>query len=139
MADRSTKAMSMQYVWDDKYDTGNDKIDDQHRMIFEAANVFFAAVKGGKEGAILDRSFELLLHYTNTHFRDEEEYYENIGSSLLASQRIEHRDLIDELREMWREKREGSSDAGLDLDFWMERRLIPHIIEEDTRAQKTTK
>ena len=62
----------MQYEWDDKYDTGNDKIDDQHRMIFEAANVFSAAVKGGKEGAILERSFELLLHYTNTHFSSHE-------------------------------------------------------------------
>jgi hemerythrin len=126
----------MRYDWKTQYGTGDEKIDGQHRMIFEAANVFFDAMKQNKEDAVLDQSFELLLHYTNTHFKDEEVFYERINSSLLDIQRTEHADLIDELREMWREKRQGSSDAATDLDFWMERRLIPHIIEEDTRAQR---
>ncbi|MBT4711335.1 MAG: hemerythrin family protein [Alphaproteobacteria bacterium] len=105
-------------------------------MIFDAANVFVEAVKSGKEDAILDQAFELLINYTNTHFTDEEAYYESIGSSLLATQKVEHEHLLGELREMWYEKRHGSEDAGTDLDHWMERRLVPHIIEEDTRAQK---
>lgn len=127
------------FDWDDEYDTGNDKIDGQHRMIFDAANMLFEAERQGKESAVLDRSFDLLLHYTNTHFRDEEEYYEGIGSSLLKLQKEEHQRLLDELREMWHEKRRGYPDAGKDLDHWMEKRLIPHIIAEDTRAQKSTR
>ena len=126
----------MRYVWGAEYNTGNEKIDDQHRLIFDAANALFAAVKKGTESNILDQSFDLLLKYTNTHFRDEEEYYENIGSSLLKAQQHEHQMLINELRELWHEKRHGSSDAGTDLDYWLEKRLVPHIIAEDTRAQK---
>ena len=129
----------MRYEWSEEYNTGNKKIDEQHRMIFDAANVLFAAVKQGRESVVLDQSFNLLLQYTNTHFRDEEEHYEEIGSTLLKMQKEEHQRLLDELREMWREKRHGSSDAGTDLDHWMERRLIPHIIKEDTRAQKAKK
>lgn len=126
------------FVWDDKYNTGNIRIDDQHRMIFDAANVLFEAVAKRKEDVVLDQSFDLLLQYTNTHFTDEEAHYEAIGSSLLMLQKEEHRQLLDELREMWHEKRHGSADAGVDLEYWMERRLVPHIIEEDTSAQKAT-
>jgi hemerythrin len=129
----------MRYVWEDDFNTGNQKIDDQHRLIFDAANVLFSAVKKGKEENILDQSFDMLLQYTNTHFNDEEEYYEKIGSSLLKAQKDEHQMLINELREIWHEKRHGSSDAGTDLDYWIEKRLIPHIIGEDTRAQKAVK
>ena len=127
----------MQYKWRPEYNTGDQVIDDQHKLIFEAANTFFDAMRHNKEDDILDQSFELLLHYTNTHFKDEENFYQRIASPLLEIQRSEHADLIDELREMWREKRQGSTDAAVDLDFWMERRLVPHIIEEDTRAQKS--
>lgn len=126
----------MRYVWEDTYATGNEKIDDQHRTIFDAANVLFDAVKKSREGEILDQAFDLLLQYTNTHFNDEEDYYREIGSSLLKAQQDEHQQLINELREIWHEKRHGSTDAGTDLDYWMEKRLIPHIIAEDTRAQK---
>ena len=127
----------MRYAWNEKYDTGNKTVDDQHRTIFDAANLFVEAVKSGKEGPILDQASELLINYTNTHFKDEEAYYEAIGSSLLAKQKVEHEQLLDELREMWYEKRHGSENAGTDLDHWMERRLVPHIIEEDTQAQKS--
>ncbi|MFC1673712.1 bacteriohemerythrin [Pseudomonadota bacterium] len=128
----------MRYVWYAKYDTGNDTIDSQHRMIFDAANVFSDAIHTNKEAEIIDKAFDLLLQYTNTHFSDEEQYYEEIGSALLATQKIEHQELINELREIWYEKRHGSKEAGTDLDVWMERRLIPHIISEDTSAQKAT-
>jgi hemerythrin len=127
------------FEWSDDYNTGNAKIDDQHRMIFDAANMLFNAVSQGKESTVLDKSFDLLLQYTNTHFKDEEEYYVKIGSSLLMQQKNEHERLLDELREMWRDKRHGASDSGTDLDHWMERRLIPHIIKEDTSAQRATK
>jgi len=128
----------MQYVWSDDYETGNKKIDDQHRLIFDAANMVSDAVRRGKEDEILNQAFTLLLQYVNTHFSDEEAYYEEIRSSLLRAQKDEHQSLINELREIWYEKRHGSLDAGTDLDYWMEKRLIPHIIAEDTRAQKTT-
>jgi len=127
----------VQYVWDEKYETGNEKIDNQHRLIFDAANMLSDAVVRGKEDEILNKAFDLLLQYVNTHFSDEEAYYEEIGSSLLRAQKDEHQSLINELREIWHEKRHGSTDAGLDLDYWMEKRLVPHIVAEDTRAQKS--
>ncbi len=90
----------MRYVWKDELDTGDKKIDGQHRMIFDAANLLFEAVKQGKEEAVLNQSFNLLLQYVNTHFSNEEIYYEEIRSTLLASQKDEHQKLINELREI---------------------------------------
>lgn len=126
----------MDFIWQQQYDTGNEKIDQQHRMIFNAANMFVTAIRNNNENEILDQAFDLLLRYVNTHFRDEEKFYAEIGSSLLITQREEHRELLNDLRDIWHDKRHGSKDAGTDLGLWMERRLIPHIIGEDTRAQK---
>lgn len=128
----------MRYVWNQDYETGNTKIDDQHRLIFDAANMLSEAVRHGKEEGILNKAFDLLLSYVNTHFSDEEAYYEEIHSTLLLAQKDEHQSLINELREIWYERRHGSTDAGTDLDHWMEKRLIPHIIAEDTQAQHST-
>ncbi|MDP6788897.1 MAG: bacteriohemerythrin, partial [Rhodospirillales bacterium] len=123
------------FEWAAEYDTGNDNIDDQHKQIFDAANLLFEAVRQKKEGDVLDQLFDVLLQYTNTHFKDEEEFFEEIGSSLLTFHKAEHRRLVDEIRDMWREKRQGSSeDIGMDLEHWMEQRLVPHIIKEDVRA-----
>jgi len=73
----------MRYVWNHDYETGNTKIDDQHRLIFDAANMVSDAVMRGKEDDILNQAFDLLLQYVNTHFSDEEAFYEEIRSSLL--------------------------------------------------------
>lgn len=129
----------MRYQWSDDYLTGNAKIDDQHRLIFDAANLLYDAVRRKDEDSVLDQAFDLLLRYTNTHFQDEEAHYRQIGSSLLKTQEIEHRTLLNEIRDLWQEKRRGSDSAGSDLDHWMEKRLVPHIVAEDTRAQKSGK
>jgi len=126
----------MRYEWKDDYLTGNPKIDKQHKRIFKAANLFYQAVQTGQEEVLLDKAFDLLIDYTNTHFSDEEDHYHAIGSSLINIQIEEHKRLLDELRELWHDKRVGSEDAALELDTWMELKLIPHIIAEDTKAQK---
>ena len=127
----------MRYVWKSTYETGDATVDKQHRIIFDAANAFYAAVRKGKEDAILNEAFDLLLHYVNTHFSDEEDFYERIGCTVLDKHKIEHQLMTNELREIWHEKRQGSKDAATDLDIWMDRRLIPHIITDDIRAQNS--
>ncbi len=125
----------MRFEWKDEYLSGDKTIDEQHKQIFDAANVLFGAVKSGKEDKVLDQYFDLLLRYTNTHFDEEEAFYQSIGSTMLAHQRDEHRQLVDELREMWRERRQGGEHLGFDLEYWVERRLLPHITDADQAAQ----
>ena len=125
------------FNWENRLDLGHPQIDDQHRRIFDLANALDAAVKKSKEDAILDHAFDLLLQYTNKHFSDEEALYEEMGSTLLKAHRDEHHRLLDDIREMWNEKRRGVlDDPGIALEYWVERRLIPHIVESDQAAMK---
>ncbi|MEG3617140.1 hemerythrin family protein [Magnetovibrio sp. PR-2] len=126
----------MEFNWDDSFKTGDDTIDAQHRMIFDAANMFVDAIHQSKETAILEQAFDLLMKYTQTHFADEEAFYVKTGSTLLDEQTEQHKSLLDELNKIWAEKEAGSQFAGQALSVWMERRLIPHIINNDTAAQK---
>lgn len=95
------------------------------------------SVRHGKEETILNEASNLLLNYVNTHFLDEKTYYEEIRSALLLAQKDELQSPINEIREILYETRHGSTDAGTDLDHWREKRLIPHIRAEDTRAQNS--
>ncbi len=129
--------MTTHFLWDDEYDTGDANIDAQHQMIFDAANMFVDAIRQNKEIEILDHAFELLLRYTQTHFTEEEAFYENIGSLLLEEQIKQHIQLMQELKNIWQQKQEGSQVAGQALSVWMEKKLIPHIVHSDTLAQKS--
>ena len=127
----------MEFVWDESYNTGDNTIDGQHRMIFDAANMFVDAIQQSKETDILDQAFDLLMKYTQTHFADEEAFYVKIGSTELEDQIEQHQNLLDQLTKIWNEKESGSEYAGQALSVWMETRLIPHIIHSDTSAQKS--
>ena len=87
----------MEFNWNDAYDTGDATIDSQHRMIFDAANMFIDAIQRSKETAILDQAFDLLMKYTQTHFADEEDFYVKIASTELDCQIEQHRALLSEL------------------------------------------
>ena len=127
----------MEFVWDESYNTGDETIDGQHRMIFDAANMFVDAIQQNKESDILDQAFDLLMKYTQTHFADEEAFYIKIVSTELEDQIEQHQVLLDQLTKIWNEKESGSEYAGQALSVWMETRLIPHIIHSDTSAQKS--
>lgn len=126
----------MHFIWDTAYETGNEQIDGQHRMIFDAANMLIEAIHKAKENAVLEHAFQLLREYTATHFSDEERHYAEIGSTLLDAQIRQHQTLLEQLEAIWQDKLSGSAHAGQALSVWMERHLLPHITDCDTQAQK---
>lgn len=124
-----------QFAWKSDYETGDAGIDGQHRQLLLLANLLFEAMAEGREDAILKQAFDALLLYTHQHFDDEEHYYARIGSTLLDHQREEHRQLTEEVREMWLEDAMGFIDGmGAALEGWVNLRLLPHMMEEDPAA-----
>lgn len=126
------------FEWKVDYATGNELVDAQHQRLVEFANLFIEAAESGKEREILEQSFDMLFRYTQSHFRDEETLYEEIGSSLIDEQRAEHQQLVEEIsaiREMWAGNAFGFNAAAVQaLETWIETRLLPHFFDLDPEA-----
>ena len=123
------------FEWSEDYLTGDDLIDTQHRQLFEFANIFFEVVARGEETAILYDAFETLLKYVKKHFNEEMNLFKRIDSSLADMHREKHDDLARELQLLWDDAHHGLiDDASQQLVFWMETRLIPHVMNVDPQT-----
>ena len=60
------------YVWDPSLETGNEKIDTQHRQFISAINNIIDAHREGKSKEELANTLDFLSGYSILHFSDEE-------------------------------------------------------------------
>ncbi|WP_324825319.1 bacteriohemerythrin [Sinanaerobacter sp. ZZT-01] len=62
----------MAYNWTADLETGNSKIDEQHKQLITAINNLLAACSAGKGRDVLKETTTFLYEYTSKHFADEE-------------------------------------------------------------------
>jgi hemerythrin len=128
------------FEWQQRYETGHGLIDDQHRELIDIANAFFAAVERGEQTKVLREAFDRLLDHADTHFRDEEMFFDEMESPLIDEQRAQHRELAKEIRNihaMWDEDRYAFADeTAKAIEKWLTTRMLPHFLVADLEAAK---
>jgi methyl-accepting chemotaxis protein len=72
-AARIAKDAVREYVWDESFATGNETIDSQHKMLFDAINKLIAAMRDKEAGTELKSAIDFLSDYTIKHFFEEEQ------------------------------------------------------------------
>lgn len=83
--------------WKEDYIIGVDKIDEQHKKLFEIANKAYELLKNEFCIDKYDRIVEILdelKEYTVYHFKSEEEYMISIGYKKFLSHKVEHDEFI---------------------------------------------
>jgi hemerythrin len=83
--------------WQDSYKTGVEKLDSQHRRLFEIANEAYELLKNDLRVDKYDDIVAILTElrdYTRYHFQTEEEYMMSIGYKKFLSHKAEHADFI---------------------------------------------
>jgi methyl-accepting chemotaxis protein len=78
------------YTWDDSMCIGIKKIDEQHKMLFNAVNDFIDAVEKGTAKGKLKKSLDFINQYTITHFADEEHIQKQYGYPDYENHRLMH-------------------------------------------------
>jgi hemerythrin len=115
------------FVWDEKYDVGDDVINNQHKNLFEIANNIQQA-KMYESGKYVMQLFT----YTKKHFRTEEDHMEAIGFPELEKHRVLHDNLIIKLSEISVNFIQNEEDFQKFKDFvfnWMN----THVLKEDMK------
>ena len=59
--------------WDSSLETGYNKIDNQHKQLFQEVNALMTACPAGKGKAAVMETLEFLASYVIKHFSDEEQ------------------------------------------------------------------
>lgn len=132
------------FEFTDKYLTGIDAIDKQHRRLFEIIACIHDATESMKKGYdrydFILNTLDELKDYTQTHFSNEEGYMEAIGYSGLDEQKKAHRSFIEriskfELNEIDENQEEYLSELTDYLITW----LSQHILNMDAKLSEAGK
>ena len=126
--------MTVKFIWKPEYDTGNLRIDQQHKQLFELANLLWVSVERDRAEAVATAAVEALTAYAAYHFSDEEEYFARINTPVLEDHRQQHEALAAEIRSLAVEDLVGSEGIGARLEHWVEHRLVPHMMYSDQEA-----
>lgn len=130
-------------VFTEKYFTGIELIDQEHRKLFE---IIAEANSLIKEELLHDKYDEIvnileqLKDYTKKHFQDEEAYMESIGYSCLDAQKRAHEAFVEKLTEINLEDVDDHQQEYLEelMEFllgW----LINHILKADKMIGEESK
>ncbi len=123
------------YVFKDEYRTGIDRIDEEHKKLFEIADRAYEVLVDefipDKYDYIVDILGEL-KDYAGTHFEHEEEYMAEIGYKKLFTHKVEHHDFVEKLNEYDLETiDENQKEAIMELLDFLSNWLVDHILKND--------
>ena len=121
--------------WRDEFLLGIEKIDEQHKQLFQIATDIFALLKNQLITDKFDEILRLiseLKEYTIFHFTSEEEYMKSIGYRKFFSHKVEHDDFVEKINNVDLNKIDLDHEQYLleILDFvvnW----ISEHILETD--------
>jgi len=86
------------YEWDPKTLSVNvTEMDNEHQVLIKKMNAVFDAAKSGADRTSLDAVVSDFASYTISHFKDEEAYMEKMGFPGLATHRLIHKQLIEQV------------------------------------------
>ncbi|RDU67476.1 hemerythrin-like metal-binding domain-containing protein [Helicobacter didelphidarum] len=114
--------------WDDKYSVKNYLIDQQHKRLFELANMAHNMVTKQTNPTEIKKMLAALFDYMHTHFSDEEAYMESIQYPMLDAHRDKHKFIISEMTHLVRNM---EFDFKKKLAIIMEQWLLKHILQDD--------
>jgi hemerythrin len=120
--------------WQEDLKTGYESVDQQHKNIFQLADCVMNLSKESKVKEVT-KTFQVLLEYTESHFKDEEALMRKEAYSSLENHIKLHQHFIDQLGKLMDVFKEtGITEDNLDeLKFLMVEWLMNHIHTEDKK------
>ncbi len=121
--------------WKDEYKIGIQKIDEQHKKLFEIADKIFLLIKDNLSVDKYDKIVELineLKDYTVYHFESEEAYMRSISYQYYPAHKKEHEDFIDKINNLdLNEIDNNQSGYLLGIMDYVVTWISKHILEKD--------
>jgi hemerythrin len=120
------------FDWDSSLETGNERVDAQHKALFGMLNEVVEALERGEGDAYVSNVLERLSEYVAVHFTEEQNLMEDAGlpADDLKNHTAEHLELTRRTREFilqWRARQVEAIELADFLAEW----LTGHILDKD--------
>lgn len=118
--------------WKPEYSVGDPAIDQEHRELVDLVNRTAVAILERRPDGDVQRAFGDLIRAVSAHFALEERQMRETGYDQLRPHKDDHERLIDVLRDLMDEPREGEDVAEVltrELEEW----FAGHFREHDSR------
>lgn len=117
--------------WCESCRIGIDRIDAQHKRLFNLANIFFETLDSPKLADLIEAVLSGLLAYTKSHFADEEAVMEMSGYPQLHEHRRSHRRLTEDVEALNKRLQEGLPIDKNAVMVFLKDWLTRHVMQED--------
>ena len=123
----------MNLTWNCSLDIGIDKIDNQHKELFNCLEKLLTAIEDGKSNDEVIKTLDFLEEYVIKHFNEEEEIQNKTNYPLLDIQQIQHKAFKSDLKEFRRvfETHGASTVLALNIQESLVNWLKNHIMNLD--------
>jgi len=126
------------FVWSERFETGLETVDQQHRHLVDLINqVGSMVIEGSRDDAAVANILGELGNYAKYHFAEEERLMAERGVAAphVAQHQLQHRQFIDQVGQMWATRSTLGKPVevlGNFLSSW----LSFHILQEDQAMAK---
>ena len=121
----------MDAVWNTRYNTGIQLVDDQHKELFSTVNQLRRAVQDGAGPEGIAQILDTLLASSARHFSTEEAFMAQYGYPDLTSHVAEHASMLMSLQELRTKYQESHQTLALMVPTFLEGWLKHHISDGD--------
>lgn len=125
-----------QITWDDSYSVGNDAVDAQHKEWIAIYNRLDHAILNGSSGdltKVREEILQAMMEYASYHFRQEEQYMQEMGYPDIVAHKRVHTDFDDQLYNYHRMVRNGELVLNSELITIIKNWLLNHILKVDMK------
>ncbi|NTV96060.1 MAG: bacteriohemerythrin [Thiobacillus sp.] len=125
--------MMQAFVWDNRFVTGLELVDKQHRHLVDLVNeTGDMLLKGGGDKGQADKIFAELAEYARVHFATEEGLMHKLGVDArhVDAHTEHHRNFVEQVTLMW-QRLDQTEDPASMLQGYLSSWLTVHILGED--------
>lgn len=128
------QSLRKSFGWKEIYSVGNDRIDDEHKKLFDIAQEAFSIVDNSKRNYKIKEILTNLYNYMQIHFEHEEDYMQEIDYPKQEEHKQLHQKIANNINNLV--KRLPSLNVELfekELAQLIDIALVQHIIQEDRK------
>lgn len=125
--------MSQLFAWDDKYDVGVDRMNDEHKQIIALMNQVYDQNGAGAPKSVLLRTLKALGRCAADHFADEEAHMQRVGFPEFTKHKHIHESLLQRVRDYVAEFEAGGDRVSQEFFSFLKLWLSSHILHVDTK------
>lgn len=118
-------------VWSEKYSTGFESIDSEHKKLMDLLNKLHDGMMNHKTNDVIGGVLDDLIKYTQTHFAHEEKLFAQYKYPQEASHKLEHKKLVEKALDLQKGFKAGSVTVSVGTLNFLRDWLNNHILKTD--------